>query len=159
MVDMAVLETVASSGTGSSPVSRTNMPHTPKINISELKKKGYLDEDKFYQLLSEKLNYMDPKTVRNFYMGLVKHLTSELRKNGVVRMPHIGDIYLLKQADGYGWIGKRMGPIVGKYLLKFTPNATWKAYFGKIAERDGLEGNLDPREKLLNIDLDVPEIT
>ncbi len=132
------------------------MAHTPKINIQELKKKGHLKEDVFFTLLSAQCNYVDEKTVKNFYMGLVRHLTAELRKNGVVRMPHLGDMYLLKQKDTYGWLGKKMGEIRGRYLLKFNVADSWRAYFQKLAERDTGVG-LDPREKLLNKVIDPTE--
>lgn len=125
------------------------MPHIPKINIQELKKKGHLDEKVFYRLLGEQCNYLAPEAVKTFYLGLVHHLTSELKKNGVVRMPLLGDMYLLKQKDTYGWKGKVQGEIRGRYMLKFKGNEAWREYFTKLAERDGAEGKLDPREKLL----------
>jgi len=133
------------------------MGYTPKIGIQELKKKGYLDEKVFYRLLGEQCNYMAPEAVKTFYLGLVRHLTSELKKNGIVRMPLIGDMYLLKQKDTYGWVGKVMGEIRGRYLLKFKAAQSWRGYFMKVAERDGREGALDPREKLLNRIIDPTE--
>lgn len=126
------------------------MPNTPKIGIQELKKKGHLDEKVFYRMLGEKCNYMAPEAVRSFYLGLVHHLTSELRKNGVIRLPLLGDMYLLKQKDTYGWKGRVQGEIRGRYLLKFQVNKAWREYFTALAEKEGREGALDPREKLLN---------
>ena len=133
------------------------MAHTPKIGIQELKKRGHLDEKVFYRLLGEQCNFMAPEAVKDFYMGLVRHLTSELRKNGVVRLPQLGDMYLLKQKDSYGWMGKVQGQIRGRYMLKFKGNEAWRAYFTKLAEKDGREGALDPREKLLGMIIDPTE--
>lgn len=126
------------------------MAYTLKIAnaVAKLKKDGVLDEVTFYRLLSEKCNYMDPEATRTFYMGLVQHMTSELRKHGVVRLPHIGDFYLLKQQNTKGWAGKHMAAIADKYLLKYDPKESWKDYFRKIADRGGVDGLLDPREKL-----------
>lgn len=125
------------------------MPYTPKINLKELTKKGVLNEDRFFQLLSEQNNYVDVKTVKDFYMGLVRVLTQELRKNGVVRLPHLGDIALIKQKDTVGWIGyKLQGHISGKYMVKFYVKDTWRKYFTKLSERSGAEGKIDVREKL-----------
>lgn len=130
------------------------MAYTPKIGIQELKKQGLLDEKTFYRLLGEQCNYMAPEAVKTFYMGLVRHLTSELRKNGVVRMPLLGDIALVKQKTTFGWKGKVMGVITGKYLIKFYPAKSWREYFAGKANQDGIEGKLDPRQRILNMDLD-----
>ena len=126
------------------------MPYTPQIGISELTKKGFFDEDRFFRLLSEQNNYTDTATVKDFYMGLVRVLSKELKDNGVVVLPHIGYMALVKQKDKIGWAGKFQAMIRGKYMLKFYANQTWRKYFTKLGERSGREGALDPREKLLN---------
>lgn len=129
------------------------MPHTPNINIEELKKNGILNESRFFRLLSEQNNYVDPKTVKDFYMGLVRVVSMELRENGVCRFPHLGDFALVKQKDRIGWAGKAQAMIKGKYALKFYPKETWRKYFAKLGEKSGREGQLDPREKVLGQDL------
>ena len=131
------------------------MPYTPKINLKELVKKGVLNEDHFFQILSEQNNYVDVKTVKDFYMGLVRVITAELRKNGVVRLPHLGDFALVKQKDRIGWIGyKHQGLVTGKYMIKFYVKDTWRKYFTGLSEKSGLEGKLDVREKLFGQDLE-----
>lgn len=130
------------------------MPHTPKIDIRSLVKSGAFDEERFFRLLSEENNYVDPKVVKDFYLGLVRVLTKELKQNGVVRLPHLGDMALVKQKDKIGWAGKVQRIICGKYILKFYPKQAWREYFSKLGEKSGLEGKLDPREKLLGRDLD-----
>lgn len=127
----------------------TNMSHTPPIKVKELSKKGILDEDRFFRLLSEENNYVDHDTAKDFYLGLVRTITKELRTNGVIRLPHLGDIALVKQKDSIGWSGKVHAILTGKYMLKFYPNQIWRKYFSKLGERSGLEGSLDPREKVL----------
>lgn len=113
--------------------------------VAEIKKQGHLNEDVFYRLLSEQCNYIAPEMVKTFYLALVRHVTSELRTRGVVRLPMLGDFYLLKQENTKGWNGKHLTAIEGKYLLKFDPNETWKKYWTKAADGGAL---LDPREKL-----------
>lgn len=129
------------------------MAHTPKYGVREVKKTGVLDEKRFFMLLSHQCDFVEPKIVKKFYMGLVRHLTGELRKNGIVRLPHLGDIALVKKKDGMGWAGKHQVILKGQYLLKFYSCKQWRTYFSKLGQRDGLEGALDPREKLLNKDL------
>ena len=126
------------------------MSYKPSINIPELKKKGVLNEERFFRLLSEQNNYVDTKTIKDFYMGLVRLATKELRENGVVRFPHLGDFALVKQKDSIGWAGQFQTMLTGKYMLKFYAKDSWKRYFVKLGEKTGREGALDPREKLLN---------
>jgi len=126
------------------------MAHTPKIDIKALKKSGAFDEARFFRLLSEYNNYVDQRTIKLFYEGLVKLLTSELKENGVVRLPHLGDIALVRQKDKIGWAGQYQKMITGKYMIKFYPKDAWRKYFAKVAEKEGYEGALDPREKILN---------
>lgn len=130
------------------------MPTVPPIDTRELEKKGILDEGRFFRLLSEQNNYVDPKTVRDFYMGLVRLITDELKENGVVRLPHLGMFALVKQKDKPGWAGQFRAMIIGKYILKFYPKEAWRKYFSKLEEKSGREGKLDPREKVLGKNLD-----
>lgn len=133
------------------------MPTVPPIDTRELVKKGILDETRFFRLLSEQNNYVDPKTVRDFYMGLVRLITSELKENGVCRLPHLGDMALVKQKDRLGWAGQFQTMIQGKYILRFYPKELWRKYFVKLGEKQGREGQLDPREKVLGKNLDSLE--
>lgn len=128
--------------------------HKLPFDYGELKKKGVFDEDRFFRLLSEQNNYVDSKTVKDFYMGLVRLMTQELKENGVIQLPHVGYLALMKQKDKMGWIGKSWTMIRGQYVLRFYANQTWKKYFSKLSKPTGYEGKLDPREKLLGKDLD-----
>jgi len=130
------------------------MPANPKIGIRQLSKKGVLSEDRFFQLLSEQNNYVDKENLKNFYMSLVRVVTNDLKKNGVARLPHLGDFALVKQKDKMGLAGTMRKMITGKYVLKFYPKEAWRKYFTKFSGRSGLEGRLDPREKVLGNILD-----
>lgn len=129
------------------------MSRTPPINIRALGLKGVLDEDRFFRMLSEQNNYVDHQTIKDFYMGLVRLATKELRENGVCRFPHLGDFALVKSRDRLGWAGKYQQMITGKYILKFYPLERWRKYFGALEGRSGIEGALDPRQKVLGQDL------
>lgn len=129
------------------------MAYTSVIDIKALSKKGILDEKRFFMLLSQQCNYVDPEMVKLFYLGLVRHLTKELRDNGVVRLPNLGDLALVKQKTKIGWAGSFRAILKGKYMLKFYPHAAWRSYFSKLSEKSGAEGRLDPREKVLGREL------
>ena len=132
----------------------SDVPKKRKIKVGNFRKTGLLKEERFFKLLSQNCNYSSPETTKDFYMGLVRHLTKELRKNGIVRLPHLGDFALVKKKDSLGWAGPRQVILKGKYLLRFYVNESWSGYFTKLSKTPGVEGNLDPREKILNIELE-----
>lgn len=102
------------------------------IEITNLTKRGLLDETRFFRLLSEQNNYVDPKTVRNFYEGLVRVIKSELRENGGIRLPDIGDMALVKVKAHIGWVGKIRQIIPESQTLKFYPKEALRKYFKLI---------------------------
>lgn len=126
------------------------MATTPPIDIVALKKTGALKEDVFYQALSVQCNYIDKKAAKEFYMGLVRTITKELRDKGVVRLPHLGDVALVKLPPHRALAGKVRIMMDGVYSIKFYPNYVWKKYFANLTNRTGARGAMDPREKILN---------
>ena len=132
---------------------------TLPYSVKELKKAGALDEDKFYATLSEQCNYIDVETAKKFYMGLVRAVTKILKNEGVVRLPLIGDICLLKTKRTTGIVGRApdgswmRGPLGTRYVITFSANAAWNEYFSKLSKIPGASGRLDPRERMLGIDL------
>ena len=126
------------------------MARKSPIEIKELGKSGIFDETRFFRLLSEQCNYIAPETAKDFYMGLVRHITKELREKGVIRLPHLGDFALVKQKPRMGWAGKVQKVLDSTYVIKFFVKSSWRKYFSEIERRPGLEGKLDPREKILN---------
>jgi hypothetical protein len=133
------------------------MAYKTPVNIRALEKKGLLSEDRFFRLLSEQNNYVESKAVKDFYMGLVRLVTKELKDSGFVRLPHLGDLALVKMKDHLGWAGQYRMMMQGKYTLRFYPKEAWKKYFAKLADRSGIEGKMDPREKVLGQNLDSME--
>lgn len=105
-----------------------NMPHKPPIKRRELKKQGFLNEDDFYRKLQANCNYIDEKTVRDFYMAVVKTLTKELVDNRVARLPHLGDFALVPQKPKTLLVGKTR-EFRAANVLKFYPKVAWREYF------------------------------
>lgn len=130
------------------------MARKSPIEVKELAKKGFTNEVRFFRLLSEQNNYVDSKTVQDFYMGLVRLITQELRTNGFIRLPHLGDFAMLKAKDKVAWAGQYQRLLTGKYLLKFFVSEKWRHYFTGLEKKSGTEGKLDPREKALGKTLD-----
>lgn len=86
---------------------------------------------RFFRLLSEQNNYVDPKTCNDFYMGLVRLIADELRKNKFVWLPAIGECALVKQKNRLGWAGKTRITIDGREILKIYPDRKLREYFNK----------------------------
>lgn len=115
--------------------------------IKDIKRTGVLDEKKFFQDIASRCNYIDESAVRDFYMSMVRTITSSLRENGVVRLPHLGDLALVKQKDKIGISGRAYGVMVkGAHMLKFYPSYAIKQYFSEWAKT---QPTADPKEKLL----------
>lgn len=129
------------------------MPSKPPIDRPALRKAGLLNEDHFYRLVSEQNNYVDQKAIKEIYLGMVRAITGEILKNGMIRLPHLGDFALVKQKDKIGLVGKQRKMIKGRCILKFYAIDTWRFYFNKLQERKGNPGTFDPRTKALGKDL------
>lgn len=108
------------------------MPHIPKINRRELQKSGLFTEERFYQLLSERCNFIDRKTAQSFYHELVRLIVSELRIHKVVRLPMLGDFALVTQKKKSALVGKTRMVIGEVPILKFYPKDALRQYFNKF---------------------------
>lgn len=97
-------------------------------------------------MLSAENNYVDPRTVKDFYLGLFRVIDKDLKTQGVCRLPLIGDIALVKQKPHKGLSGGMQVILTNKYTLTMAFKRSWKDIFSKLAERGD---RLDPREKLL----------
>jgi nucleoid DNA-binding protein len=114
------------------------MPQTPAIKRSVFRKRGILDEKRFYRLLSEQCNYMEEENVKMFYLGLVRYIVKELREQGMVRLPHLGDLDLVRRHARRGLIGKdkngkaSVGILPETKALRFHQIYRWNEYFTKM---------------------------
>ena len=106
------------------------MPYNPPIKRRELRKKGLLNEDEFFKKLQANCNYVDKKTVREFYMAVVRTITKELTDNKVARLPFLGDFALVPQKPKSLLAGK-VREFRSSEVLKFYPKASWREYFSK----------------------------
>ena len=105
------------------------MPWTPPTKY--LKRKELLNDKRFYRLLSEQTNFIDPETSFLFYIGLVALVGDELRKNRFVRLPHLGDMALVEQKPRIAWLGRTHAVIGSRSILKFYPKEKLRRYFSK----------------------------
>lgn len=96
-----------------------------------LKKKELLDDKRFFRLLSEQSNFIDPDTCFLFYVGLVALIGEELRKNKFFRLPHLGDFAMVEQKPRPAWIGRIHAVIGSREVLKFYPKEHLRRCFNK----------------------------
>jgi hypothetical protein len=120
-----------------------NMAWTPPINRRG--NKELLSSKRFFRLLSEQFNFMDPDTTLVFYAGLVALIGDELRKNKIVRLPHIGDLALVTQKARPAWIGKVHAVIGCREVLRFYPKEKLRRYFSKRQGSPLFQEVLPPR--------------
>lgn len=91
--------------------------------------KHRINEKEFFRLISEQCNYIDERSVREMYMGLVRVVTQELRRKNYARLPHLGDFGFIEQKSRPAWLGKmhvRIGP---RMILKFYICEKIRRYF------------------------------
>lgn len=105
------------------------MPWTPPIK--HLKRKELLGNERFYRLLSENANYMDPEAVVRIYIGLVGLIVQELKKHKFVRLPVLGDFALVRQKSRPAWVGRSHCVIDGREVLKFYAKEDFRQHFNK----------------------------
>ncbi len=105
------------------------MPWTPPINRRE--NKDLLNDKRFYRLLSEQCNFIDPDTAFLWYIGLVTLIEDELKKNKIIRLPHLGDFALVEQRPRQGLVGRRQVIIGSRVVLKFYFKEKLRRYFNR----------------------------
>ena len=116
------------------------------VKIKALKTAGLLDEGRFFQSWSEQCNYADPKILREYWQGLVRATTKELRAHGCVRFPHLG-LFMLKREKPRGVWQTHPPGRKWRMVLRFYFVDKWRRYFDNILRADP-DAILDPRDKL-----------
>lgn len=111
-----------------------------------LKNKETLDSERFFRLLGQQSNYIDRDTAFIFYMGLVALIGDELRKNKIVRLPHLGDMALVMQKPRPAWCGRMHAVIGSREVLKFYPKEHLRRYFSKRQGSPRFSEILPPEE-------------
>jgi len=104
------------------------MSYSP-INVRKLKKMGYLNEDKFFQELANRCNYMSEENARIFYGELVRLVTKEMKEKGVCRLPNLGDFAIMPLKPQMKLHGRVKKKVFDGISLKFYPNVNWRKYF------------------------------
>jgi nucleoid DNA-binding protein len=86
-------------------------------------------EDFFFEV-SKKCNYINPELVKEFYVGFVRTILEELKKNGSITLPDWGTIKLIRhKARMYNNIATgQVEQLEAKNTIKFYPDYKLKAY-------------------------------
>ncbi len=96
-----------------------------------LRKKELLGNERFYRLLSEHSNYIDPVVAASIYLSLVYVIVDELRKHKFIRLPTLGDFAIVRQKSRPAWVGRNHCVIDGMEILKFYPKSSFREYFNQ----------------------------
>jgi nucleoid DNA-binding protein len=89
---------------------------------------------RFFQEISAHTNHVGKETTTLCYVGLVAFLKEELKRNGAIRLPDIGDLVLVKQKARMGLVGELRTVIPESEVLRFVPN---RALIEEIKKKRG----------------------
>ena len=101
------------------------------ISFSKIIDVELLGNERFYRLLSERSNYIDPEVAGSIYLSLVYVIVDELRKHKFIRLPTLGDFAIVRQKSRPALIGRRHCIIDGMEILKFYPKHSFRGYFNE----------------------------
>ncbi len=102
-----------------------------KPPTKDLRKRELLGDERFYRELSAKCNFASDEATTDWYLGLVKMISQELRENKFVRLPHLGDMALVTQKSRPALCGKARVLLGPTEVLRFYPKQKMKRYFAK----------------------------
>lgn len=86
-------------------------------------------EDLFNEV-SRRTNYLDINLIKDVYYSLVKVMVSELKRQGIVRLPDFGDLFLIFRKEKYAMdISTRKKSLMPqKRIVKFQTDTKLKKY-------------------------------
>lgn len=112
------------------------MPHTPPINLKQLKARGMLDEEKFFLDVATEAG-VSTDSVKMIYMAMVRVLTKRLADNFGCRLPHLGDFGMPLFKAKTARMGTETVKLPPRRTLKFYPKKTWSQHLAsKLGYRE-----------------------
>lgn len=94
--------------------------------------RNLLNDDRFFRLLTQEcIRFADKDTARTVYMMVLAVVAQELNRHGMVRLPHLGDLGLVKQKPRPAWCGKVHVLMPARKVLRFYPNYYARQQFNK----------------------------
>lgn len=103
------------------------MPYTPPIQRN--KRRHLLNDQRFYQLLTQQFSHISRDEAFIMYIAIVKLVEQELRRHKMVRLPHLGDFALVKYKSRPGLVGSHQVRLPEREVLKFYPKERLRRYF------------------------------
>jgi len=70
------------------------------------KRDNTMSEDKFFAVLSKKVNYLPENTVRDVYFGVTQIIKEEIRKGNGLWLPDFGGFTLTTHGSKHGGVRK-----------------------------------------------------
>ena len=104
----------------------------PRKRKSEL---NLMKDNEFFARIAEKCNYMSEDLVREVYYEMIRLTSSELRHNGAIRYPSLGDFYIRYQKEKmmiHQGTGEKM-KVSPRKIIKFLPDYKIKKYFASLS--------------------------
>lgn len=101
------------------------------LPVAELKKKKIINEKGFYNRVSERANYIDPKTIKMVHRALLETTAEDIRIHGVGIIPEVGFLYIKKDRAHGGVPGVMKRHFAPMPVLKFKINTAFRMKLNK----------------------------
>jgi len=99
------------------------------------KEMNLMPNDLFFSKIAEKCNYIDKDLVKMVYYEMVRLTSQELRHNGAIRYPDLGDFYIKyhKERLSRSIVSGQIIKIPAIKTVKFAVNSKIKKYFASLS--------------------------
>lgn len=96
-----------------------------------------IDQEEFFKKIAVNAGIRDLDTVRDFYYGMIRTISRELKERQIVRLPDWGDFNLkvMKERRTTDVNTKAIITLPAKTLVKFSPDYKVKRYFHSFGEQ------------------------
>ncbi len=107
------------------------MSYNPlKLHATKKKKPLCFDEDFFFTMIGTEAGGIDKELSKRLYFGFVKHISKQLTREKMIRLPHLGDFAIRRRKESLLFSGNRQTrTLIEANCIKFYPADRWKAHF------------------------------
>ena len=105
------------------------------MSVTPKKYLNLMSDDQFFSKISSKCNYISEDLVRQIYYELVRLTSDELRHNGAIRFPALGDFYIKyhKEKMIHNVNNGQMIKLAPHKIVKFIPNSKIRKFFASLS--------------------------
>ena len=104
-------------------------------NVKSKKEMNLMSNQEFFAKIAEKCNYISEELVKDVYYELVRLTSNELRHNGAIRYPDLGDFYIKyrKEKVVRNVSDGKLIKMPPQKVVKFTASHKIQKYFASLS--------------------------